>query len=191
MATPGLEIAYEKGIVCTLGWVYCIPRLLGALAALRGETERAERYLQEAIEQTGRSRSKLEMARAGLEYARLLSTMGPAKREEAKELLESARYVFDDLGMATLTAQAVEVAATLDASPIKARTSSYPDKLSEREVEVLQLVARGQTNQQIADNLILSHKTVARHMSNIFVKIGVDNRAAATAYAFEKGLMRD
>jgi DNA-binding NarL/FixJ family response regulator len=56
-------------------------------------------------------------------------------------------------------------------------------------VEVLQLVARGRSNQQIADELVLSAKTVARHMSNIFGKIGVENRSGATAYAFEKGLM--
>ena len=46
----------------------------------------------------------------------------------------------------------------------------------------------GPTAQQIADELVLSVKTVARHVSNIFDKIGVDNRSAATAYAFERGL---
>jgi len=191
LAAPGLAKAYEKGIVFTLGWVFCLPRVLGSLAALEGKTAEAETYFQQAIEVTGKAGAKLETARASLDYARLLSAMGLARREEGTELLEGARYVFDDLGMATLTVQATEVAAILDASPIKAKASRYPDKLSEREVEVLQLVARGQTNQQIADNLILSHKTVARHMSNIFVKIGVDNRAAATAYAFEKGLLKD
>jgi DNA-binding NarL/FixJ family response regulator len=53
---------------------------------------------------------------------------------------------------------------------------------------VLRLVARGRSNQQIADDLVLSAKTVARHMSNIFDKIRVENRSAATAYAFENGL---
>ena len=66
--------------------------------------------------------------------------------------------------------------------------SPYPDRLTEREVEVLKLVARGRSYQQIADELILSTKTVARHISNIFDKTGSENRSAATAYAFEKGL---
>jgi DNA-binding NarL/FixJ family response regulator len=106
-------------------------------------------------------------------------------------MLEGARYTFEDLGAVLFAAQAVEVAVELDAGPIRARGPAFPDRLSEREVEVLRLVAKGHTNQQIADELILSHKTVARHLSNVFGKIDVDNRAAATAYAFEKGLIRD
>jgi DNA-binding NarL/FixJ family response regulator len=53
---------------------------------------------------------------------------------------------------------------------------------------VLQLVATGATNRAIADQLFLSEKTVARHMSNIFAKLGVTSRSAATAYAFEHGM---
>ncbi len=60
--------------------------------------------------------------------------------------------------------------------------------LSEREVEVLRLVASGQTNREIAEALYLSEKTVARHVANIFTKLDVSNRAAATAYAYESGL---
>lgn len=63
-----------------------------------------------------------------------------------------------------------------------------PDGLSAREVEVLRLVAAGMTNQAVAADLSLSGKTVARHLSNIFAKIGVNSRAAATAYAYRNGL---
>ena len=59
--------------------------------------------------------------------------------------------------------------------------------LSAREAQVLRLVATGATNRVIADTLILSEKTVARHLSNIFGKIGVPSRAAATSYAFRHG----
>ncbi|MGH2686125.1 MAG: response regulator transcription factor, partial [Actinomycetota bacterium] len=62
--------------------------------------------------------------------------------------------------------------------------------LSQREVEVLRLVASGHTNRQMAAELNLSEKTIARHVSNIFTKIGVSTRAAATAFAFEHGLIR-
>ncbi len=61
--------------------------------------------------------------------------------------------------------------------------------MTARELEVLRLVATGRTNRAIADDLKLSEKTVARHISNIFNKIDVPSRAAATAYAFEHRLV--
>ena len=61
--------------------------------------------------------------------------------------------------------------------------------LTSREVEVLRLIARGKTNRAIAGDLGISEKTVARHISNIFVKLDLSTRAAATAYAFTHGLM--
>ena len=60
--------------------------------------------------------------------------------------------------------------------------------LTEREAEVLRLVAAGKTNRQIAAELVLSEKTVARHLSNIFDKLGVSSRAAATAFALRAGI---
>ncbi|SDE61535.1 helix-turn-helix domain-containing protein [Rhodococcus tukisamuensis] len=68
------------------------------------------------------------------------------------------------------------------------QTTPLPDGLSAREVEVLRLVAAGLTNQEVATSLSLSKKTVARHLSNIFGKIGVTTRAAATAYSCHHGL---
>jgi DNA-binding NarL/FixJ family response regulator len=56
-------------------------------------------------------------------------------------------------------------------------------------VEVLRLVATGRTNRAIAAELVLSEKTVQRHISNIFVKAGLASRAAATAYAYEHDLL--
>lgn len=66
--------------------------------------------------------------------------------------------------------------------------SATPGGLTPREVEVLRLVATGATNRDIADTLVISEKTVARHLSNMFVKLGVGTRAAATAWAYEHGL---
>ncbi len=64
-----------------------------------------------------------------------------------------------------------------------------PEPLTARELEVLRLVAVGKTNRAIAADLFLSEKTVARHVSNIFTKLGVSTRAAATAYAYEHDLV--
>ena len=68
------------------------------------------------------------------------------------------------------------------------RTSRPAAMLSERESEVLRLVAAGLSNKDIAAELHLSAKTVSRHLSNIFTKIGVSSRSAATAFAFEHRL---
>jgi DNA-binding CsgD family transcriptional regulator len=65
-----------------------------------------------------------------------------------------------------------------------------PGGLSRREGEVLTLVAEGKSNRAIATDLVISEKTVARHVSNIFTKLGVSSRAEATAYAYKHGLAR-
>jgi len=64
----------------------------------------------------------------------------------------------------------------------------YPDGLTPREAEVLRLVAAGKSNRQIAGELVLSERTVARHVTNIYGKTGANSRAEATAYAFRHGL---
>ena len=89
-----------------------------------------------------------------------------------------------------------EVFARLGASPDLARvdaldrgTEPRSAGLTAREVEVLRLVAAGKTNRAVAADLVISEKTVARHLSNIFDKLGVSSRAAATAYAYEHALI--
>jgi ATP/maltotriose-dependent transcriptional regulator MalT len=64
-----------------------------------------------------------------------------------------------------------------------------PASLSERELQVLRLLADGKTNRAIADELFISEKTVARHVSNIFDKVGVSSRTAAAAWAFHHNLI--
>jgi DNA-binding NarL/FixJ family response regulator len=61
--------------------------------------------------------------------------------------------------------------------------------LTAREVEVLAAIASGKTNRAIADELFISDRTVARHVSNIFTKLGLSSRSAATAYAYEHDLV--
>jgi DNA-binding NarL/FixJ family response regulator len=67
---------------------------------------------------------------------------------------------------------------------------SYPDGLSQREVEVLRLVASGKSNAQIADELVISVNTVQRHVGNILNKTGLTNRTQAASYAHGAGIVR-
>lgn len=94
--------------------------------------------------------------------------------------LETALSAFRRLGA---TGAADKVAALL------AATSLGSSRLSDREVEVLRLVSRGKTNREVGAALFISEHTVARHLSNIFTKLGVSSRAAATAHAYEHGLV--
>jgi DNA-binding NarL/FixJ family response regulator len=71
---------------------------------------------------------------------------------------------------------------------IGVKPPSRADGLTGREIEVLAQIATGKTNRDIASGLFISEKTVARHVSNIFVKLGVTSRAAATAYAYKHDL---
>ena len=63
-----------------------------------------------------------------------------------------------------------------------------PANLTEREAEVLKLIASGKSTRQIAHTLVLSEKTVTNHLTHIFTKTASENRAAATAFAFHHGL---
>jgi DNA-binding NarL/FixJ family response regulator len=92
---------------------------------------------------------------------------------------EAARGAFEELGAAPDVERLARVAG-----------SSRPGGLSRRESEVLTLVAAGRTNRAIAAELFISEKTVARHVSNIFTKLGLSSRAEASAYAFRHGLAR-
>ena len=123
---------------------------------------------------------------APYESARSRVLVGLACRElgdtDAGELeLEAARHTFRELGAAPDLARTEELAGT---------AAGAAGGLTARELEVLRLVATGRTNRAIADELVISEKTVARHMSNIFAKLDVSSRSAVTAYAYEHDLVQ-
>jgi DNA-binding CsgD family transcriptional regulator len=123
---------------------------------------------------------------APYETARVQVLIGVACRalgdpESAALELDGARKVFEQLG-----ARPDIERLDLLMSP---RRRQAPDGLTAREVEVLRMLASGRTNRAIARELGLSERTVARHVSNAFAKIGVPSRAAATAYVYEKHLI--
>ncbi|HET8594843.1 MAG TPA: LuxR C-terminal-related transcriptional regulator, partial [Intrasporangium sp.] len=95
--------------------------------------------------------------------------------------LDAARAVLAEVG-ATPAVRAVD-------QLLSPASQSRADGLSDREVEVLRLVAVGRSNQQVAEALVISERTVARHLSNIFTKLDVGSRTAAAAYAYEHDLV--
>ena len=120
-----------------------------------------------------------ETARVRVLIARACRALDDA--ETADRELAGARATFEQLG-ATPDVEHVDALR----QPVE---RSAPGGLSLREVEVLRLVATGLTNREIATQLVLSERTVERHVSNIFAKIAVPSRAAATAFAYEHHLV--
>jgi DNA-binding CsgD family transcriptional regulator len=125
-------------------------------------------------------------ARMRVLLARACMALGDV--EAAQLELECAREVFERLGARPDVAAVEAIAVSLrDSHEASAPAASHG--LTERELQVLRLIATGQTNKAIARTLSLSEKTIDRHISNIFAKADVSSRAAATAFAYERHLI--
>jgi ATP/maltotriose-dependent transcriptional regulator MalT len=146
----------------------------GAVALAEGDATAALGSLRHAQRIWLELDAPYEIARTRELIARACSTLDD---DEACALeLEAARELFEQLG----------------AAPDLARVSPQAGPshgLSERELEVLRLVASGKSNREIASTLVISEHTVARHLQNIYAKLGLSSRAAATAFAFEHELV--
>ena len=110
-------------------------------------------------------------------------------REKAQSLVQEGLAIAQELGMVPLAKRLTGLLARSE-TPANAKPS-YPDGITPREVEVLGLVAKGFTNQEIGNLLHISIKTVASHIANIYEKSGSANRAEASAYAVRNGLAED
>ena len=150
-----------------------------AVAAAEGRPQAALAPLRQALNAWQAAGAPYIVARLRVLLARTCHDCGDA--DAAALELGHARVAFADLGAAP------DIAA-LDAVERHAG-SARPHGLSQRELEVLRLVATGKTNKAIARELQLSEKTVDRHVSNIFSKTNVASRAAATAYAYQQRLI--
>jgi DNA-binding CsgD family transcriptional regulator len=159
--------------------------VLGAMAQhAKGAVTLAEGDARGSIDPLRRAQEVWQRARIRLLMARAFQTLGDIDGTLLE--LDAARKIFVQLG-----AVPDVVATEAMASPARTGAASTVDAhgLSARELEVLRLVAAGKTNKVIASELFLSEKTVDRHVSNIFVKLDVPSRAAATAWAYQHHLV--
>jgi ATP/maltotriose-dependent transcriptional regulator MalT len=156
--------------------------MLGAMAAhSRGAVSLADGELQEGLASLREAErvwlalaAPYEVARARELIGRVCGALGD--EESAALEVAAARELFERLGAAP------------DLARLEARGRT-PHGLSQRELEVLRLVAAGKSNREIAATLFISEHTVARHLQNIYSKLGLSSRAAATAFAFEHELV--
>jgi ATP/maltotriose-dependent transcriptional regulator MalT len=151
----------------------------GALLLLEGDVEAAAMSLGQALEAWRELETPYEEAQTRLLMASVCERRGDVDGRRFE--LDTARRSFE----------------RLHAAPSLARLATQSDRrklppggsLSDREVQVLRLLAAGKTNRAIAQELFISEKTVARHVSNIFDKLGVSSRAGATACAYQRHLV--
>ncbi|MGG8406140.1 LuxR C-terminal-related transcriptional regulator [Streptomyces sp. 12297] len=154
-------------------------RAMGAVLLATGDARGAQALLGPAV-------AAFRDLDAPYEAARTRLLVGLACRETGDEVTarletEAAEATFRELGAGPDLTRAEELVHTA--------TARAAGLLTPRELEVLRHVAVGKSNRDVADALFLSEKTVARHLGNIFTKLGVPSRTAATAYAHRHGLV--
>jgi DNA-binding CsgD family transcriptional regulator len=192
---PFVEVALARGDVgaartaidalSRIAGIVGAPALLAVAAAAEGAVLLAEGDGGTALGALRRASAIWQEVDAPYEAARVRVYIGLAMRqvgdtETAGLEFDAARRVFRELG-------AVPDLARLGL--LTGKSTPRADGLSVREVEVLRLLAAGKTNRAIADELVISERTVDRHVSNIFAKLDVSSRAGATAYAYEHDLV--
>ena len=160
------------------------PLLHAAASQAKGAVSLAMGDAREALEFLRRAWGLWQDVEAPYDGARVRILIGLACRargdEDAAEMeFDAARWVFEQLSAMPDVARA---------RSLSRRHARDANRLTERELQVLRLIAAGRTNRAIAGALHISEKTVARHVSNIFTKLGLSSRSAATAYAYEHGL---
>jgi ATP/maltotriose-dependent transcriptional regulator MalT len=143
----------------------------GTVVLASGAATSAIALLRTACKGWRELQAPYEVARARFQLGIAYGATGDGDAADLE--LDGARATFDSLGASVGLVRPASVA------------SAKPGGLTARECEVLRLVAAGRTNREIAAELVISEHTVSRHLQNMFMKLGVTSRSAATAYAYE------
>lgn len=155
-------------------------QVTGAVLLAEGDPPGAQAALRAALHAWQALGAPYEAARTRV----LIGTACRASGDDDGAVAEAqaARAVFVSLGAAPDVPRAEALLAP--------RSRAHPGGLTDREVEVIVLVAAARTNRDIARELGISEKTVASHLNHVFTKLGLPSRAAATAFAYEHGLVK-
>jgi DNA-binding CsgD family transcriptional regulator len=167
----------------------------GLVRAAQGRLAEAESAFARAVEVYRQFSLPWDEAKVYYEWA---CALPPSEHARAREFLAKALTLWEPMGAAPYAERCRQRLAALGggvpttqpatAAPAASPPATYPAGLTEREVEVLRLVARGLTSAQVAGALVISPVTVSTHLRNIYSKIGVSSRAAATRWFVDHGL---
>jgi DNA-binding CsgD family transcriptional regulator len=152
---------------------------LGSVLVAEGDHRAALTHLRHAFATLHALDAPYEAAVARVLIGSACDALGD--RDGADVEWKAARDTFEQLGAAPDLARLARLTS---------REPALPGGLTARELDILRLVATGRTNRAIGDELVISEKTVARHVANIFNKLGVSSRSAATAFAYDHGLVQ-
>ena len=206
---------YIQRIQALHGFVYygvSVDRILGEVAIVEGDWSRAEQAFEHGLALCRRANNQPEEATILYEQARLALMRSNAEHAARRQsLLQDVHRLCDraqELFLRYHMQRSADLVKTLregvwqleqrEGEKQVSRTPqeyiAHPDyhldlHLTKRELEVLRLVAEGHTDREVAETLIISPRTVNRHLSNVFVKLDVPGRAAAVAYAIRQGLV--
>jgi DNA-binding CsgD family transcriptional regulator len=183
-AVPGIKLHYAN-----------TDRVLGLLAHAMGLLDEAAAHFEDALTFCRRTGYRPEVALTSCDYADLLlagaqsrpvGTSLPGDRQKAMIMLDESLAISSELRMRPLVERVLALRERAKSHP--ARAPAYPDGLTQREADVLRLITAGKSNSAIGEELVLSVRTVERHITNIYAKINARGRADATAYALSHGL---
>jgi DNA-binding NarL/FixJ family response regulator len=161
-------------------------RQLGTLAVEAGEFAEATTYLTAALERAGRVSSPLEQARTLLAIAGLRDY--EQRQHEAAEALDHARLIAVRLGASAIVEQVNRATVELAGDDQLTDGTARLARLTPREIDILQRLVAGATTREIAYDINVSVRTVERHISNLYDKIGVEQRSQAISFALRHGL---
>ena len=160
---------------------------MGLLSQTMGNSGQAQIHFEDALVFCRNAGYRPELAWTCCDYAdTLIQRNGDGDRAKATSLLDESLAISTELGMRPLIDRVTERQERIEAQPLPALT--YPAGLSQREVEVLRLIAFGKTDREIAEELFISFRTVGNHVRNILNKTNTINRTEAATYAAHQGL---
>lgn len=176
-----------RGLMLVLGGM-ANDRFLGLLSQTMGNLDQVAVHFEDSLAFCRKSGYRPELAWSCLNYAAcLLERKEEGDWAMATALLDESMTISSELGMRPLVERVAALQEQSRAEP--GRGPAYPDGLTQREVEVILLIALGKTDREIAEELFISFRTVGNHVRSILNKTSAANRTEAASYAHTHGLV--